>query len=231
MKAYTYLFVNLGCLFVPFLFSFHHRYPFRKEWRYFWPANMVVSVSFLAWDSLFVSWGVWGFNKDYLIGLKVLNLPVEEILFFLCIPYACVFTYFVCAKNIKQRIPEHYGKLWLYGFLAFSFIMTLVSHQKLYTAATAIFLFFSLLYVVWKRKDISMLVLSYLLVSPFFFLSNGVLTGSWTSTPIVWYNNTENIGIRLGSIPVEDFFYGFLLILWNVLLYEHFRSKSKQLTR
>ena len=64
------------------------------------------------------------------------------------------------------------------------------------------------------------------LLIPFFFV-NGILTGSGLQEPVVWYNNAENSGIRLFTIPVEDVFYGFELILLNIFLYEYFKSKNK----
>ena len=42
-----------------------------------------------------------------------------------------------------------------------------------------------------------------------FFTINGVLT----ALPIVWYNDNENLGIRLGTVPLEDAFYSLLLLL------------------
>ncbi|MCB0692582.1 MAG: lycopene cyclase domain-containing protein, partial [Saprospiraceae bacterium] len=58
--------------------------------------------------------------------------------------------------------------------------------------------------------------------------SNGILTGCCTPEPIVWYNNQENLGIRLGSIPIEDSLYGFVLIISNIILFEIFERKEKQ---
>ena len=46
-----------------------------------------------------------------------------------------------------------------------------------------------------------------------FFLVNGILTGSYLPQPIVWYNDAENLGIRLTTIPVEDSIYLLLMML------------------
>lgn len=64
------------------------------------------------------------------------------------------------------------------------------------------------------------MLITYLVILPFFFASNGLLTGSLLDAPIVWYNNEHNLRLRLTTIPIEDVFYGLLLILLNLALYE-----------
>ncbi|MFW5709998.1 MAG: lycopene cyclase domain-containing protein, partial [Bacteroidota bacterium] len=59
-----------------------------------------------------------------------------------------------------------------------------------------------------------------------FLVVNGLLTGSWIQQEVVWYNNQENLGIRLFTIPVEDFVYGMELILLNVFIYEKLKPAS-----
>jgi lycopene cyclase domain-containing protein len=52
--------------------------------------------------------------------------------------------------------------------------------------------------------------------------SNGYLTGR----PIVLYDPAYFLGVRLGTIPVEDFFYGFGLITLTLVLWEYFVRKE-----
>ncbi|MEY3102927.1 MAG: hypothetical protein RL558_1204 [Bacteroidota bacterium] len=42
---------------------------------------------------------------------------------------------------------------------------------------------------------------------------NGILTGAFLAEPIVWYNDAENLELRIGTIPVEDALYGMLMML------------------
>ena len=60
----------------------------------------------------------------------------------------------------------------------------------------------------------------------FFFKipSNGYLT--WR--PIVIYSPEYFLGIRLGTIPVEDFFYGFGLITLTLVLWELFLRRERR---
>ena len=93
MGQWTYLVIDIGTLLVPFIFSFHPRLRFHREWYRLWPAMLVVAAVFIAWDAVFARMGVWGFDARYITGVWVLGLPLEEVLFFICIPYACMFTY------------------------------------------------------------------------------------------------------------------------------------------
>lgn len=56
----------------------------------------------------------------------------------------------------------------------------------------------------------------------FKLLVNGYLT--WR--PIVRYGEMYYLGIRLGTIPVEDFLYGFSLITVSVVMWEYFRRRN-----
>jgi lycopene cyclase domain-containing protein len=53
------------------------------------------------------------------------------------------------------------------------------------------------------------------------FVVNGLLTG----LPILIYDDAHNSGIRISTIPIEDFFYNLLFMTWMVWVFEHFRQK------
>jgi lycopene cyclase domain-containing protein len=56
----------------------------------------------------------------------------------------------------------------------------------------------------------------------FKLLVNGYLTGY----EVVIYNSKYFMGIRLGSIPVEDFLFGFSMITMSVIFWEYFKDKA-----
>ena len=56
----------------------------------------------------------------------------------------------------------------------------------------------------------------------FKLIANGYLT--WR--PIVIYGREHFLGARLGTIPLEDFVYGFALIGLSVVLWEYFRPRQ-----
>ena len=226
MDKYLYLTINIASILVPFLASFYPKHPFYKNWKNYFKANLIVAVCFILWDILFTDIGVWGFNDRYLLGLKLFNIPIEEVLFFFCIPYSSVFVYFSLNYLVKKNPIEKSHKL-ITLFLAISLaIIGLIFYKRLYTSATfiltSLFLFFNYI----KETDFSRIYFSYSITLLFFFIVNGILTGSFIDEPVVWYNNNENLGIRMGTIPFEDVFYGFLLIASIIQIFEFLNKKE-----
>jgi len=220
MKQYTYLLIDLGCIIIPLIASFYSKHSFFKEWKYFFPANILVGSLFLTWDYYFTEIGVWGFNPNYLTGLYFFNLPLEEVLFFICIPYACTFTYFALKHLLKAPIPASIHR-WISALLiVVSIQVSYTFYPNWYTCSTFILLGIWIVVTLFLSVNQTLPYLAYLLILPFFFMSNGILTGSLLEEPIVWYNDNENLGIRMFTIPIEDTFYGLLLIIMNINIYE-----------
>jgi lycopene cyclase domain-containing protein len=226
MKPYTYLLVNLACVIIPFIASFYPKHAFYKTWRSFFKANILVAVIFLIWDYWFTKIGVWGFNPDYLTGFYLGNLPIEEVLFFICIPFCCVFSYFAFQYLVKKNPLDKIQRILTFILIVVLLIIAVTNYNRLYTSITFFSMSFYLSYLVYKNVNLSYHYLSYLFILPFFILSNGVLTGSFLVDPIVWYNDAENLGVRLFNIPIEDTIYGMLLIFLNIELFNYFKRKN-----
>jgi lycopene cyclase domain-containing protein len=219
--------VDIGAILVPLLFSFHPRIALHKQWHLLWPAILISTVPFIIWDSYFTRIGVWGFTPKYLLGSYLLGLPIEEILFFICIPYACLFTYY-CFRNFfgtSYKLKNENLITWI--FLIFTFAMGVMNYDRYYTSWTAVGLVGFLLFLkfIVKPRWLSLFYFSHMFLLIPFFIVNGILTGSGLDEPVVWYNNAENIGIRIFTIPFEDIFYGMLMLLLNTFLFEYFLGK------
>jgi lycopene cyclase domain-containing protein len=121
--------------------------------------------------------------------------------------------------------------LKLEKFISTSFILlaiggAIIFHDRLYTFYTCLslsLLLFLIQFIV-KVKWVSLFYYSHMFLLLPFFIVNGILTGTGPERPVVWYNDSENIGVRLVTIPLEDVFYGMLMLLLNVFLFEVFRQ-------
>lgn len=223
---YTYLLIDVLCIAVPLLASFHKLSPFYKDWKFYLPVNIAVAAFFLVWDAVFTDMGIWGFNEAYITGIKLYNLPIEEMLFFICIPYACTYTYYVISTHVKIKttvMPLYISRM----LIPLLTVTAALNIERLYTSVTFLLLSVLLVFMVTSKNKIPPgFYPTYLLMLVPFFISNGLLTGSWLEEPIVWYNNDHNLGIRIWTIPLEDAFYAMLLLLLNISAYEWVKSKS-----
>ena len=105
-----YLYLNIFTILFPLLLSFDRKVTFYKNWPYLWPAIILNAALFIIWDELFTQAGIWGFNEEYLVGIYLFNLPLEEVLFFITVPYACVFIYECLNAYITKDLLQPYAK-------------------------------------------------------------------------------------------------------------------------
>lgn len=216
-----YLWLDIGSFIIPFLFSFHPRLQFYKKWKSFLIGTLIMMCIFIPWDIAFTNSGIWGFNPTYLTGISFLGLPLEEWLFFLCIPYACLFTHYA----LEELFPRMAFRKKTMKVIYFSLVTALVlilwyQYEHWYTLVN-----FSFALVVlgiafnYFQDELPRFFATYLIILIPFFLVNGILTGTGIEEQVVWYNNAENLGIRMGTIPVEDTIYnlGMLLTVFLVM--------------
>ena len=227
-SKYLYLSIDLLSFIFPFLASFQKKAPFYKKWKYFGIAVLITGTIFILWDEIFTRENVWGFNAEYLTGIYIGSLPLEEILFFICIPYASVFTYFALNHLIEKDHLFPHQELISSGLIILLLISGIYNIDKWYTGSTflglALFLAYQMLKIRPRYMGRFYFAFAVLLIP--FFLVNGILTGSFIEGEVVWYNEMHTLGIRIGTIPIEDIFYGLLLILMNVAIMEWLEDRA-----
>jgi len=226
MESYYYLLINLATISIPLLRSFEGRVQYRKRWPVLFKSMFLVGAVFIIWDAIFTAYGIWGFNERYLSGLEAAGLPLGEWLFFFTVPYASIFIYEVIKYFAPWQRWTGWGSTAAVYLQWFSWAMAAFHYDQWYTVLTFALLGAFLGFARTRmRVHWELMWVSYAVALIPFFLVNGVLTGSWIDEPIVWYNDSENLGIRLGTIPVEDVFYGMLLIFSNIVLMEYFQPQ------
>ncbi len=78
---------------VPFIFSFFPPLRFYRNGKALFFSLVLVTFIFGSWD-IFAAWrGHWFFGKEGISGFYIINLPVEEWLFFPVITFCCIFTW------------------------------------------------------------------------------------------------------------------------------------------
>jgi lycopene cyclase domain-containing protein len=225
-----YLLLNIIAISLPLLLSFDKRVHFYTHWKFFFPAMILTLVIFIIWDVIFTGQGVWGFNERYHGDLTIFGLPLEEFLFFISVPYASVFSLYVMAAYFPGLRLNTAQVRWVtIILLSFLGVIAVMNISRAYTAVNFLFTILVLVLVYFSRQELlSQFYISYLVILIPFGIINGILTGSFIEEQVVWYNDQENLGFRIGTIPFEDIFYGMSLILMNYYLTETFRSLASR---
>ena len=224
---YLYLFLVIASFSIPFLYSFEKKMRFIRWWKSVFLSVMIVAIPFIIWDVIFTKNGVWGFNKLYHLNIDIFGLPLEEVLFFICIPYASIFTHYAVIHFFKDlKLPSNWTRTISIVFLVFAVLILILNYPKDYTTITFSVFIVLLAYSLMTRDEVlSRFYITFTIILIPFFLVNGILTGSFIPDEVVWYNNSENMDFRIGTVPLEDLFYAFNLLYLNLIIIEKLNLK------
>lgn len=221
-----YLCINAASIFFPFLLSFDGRVSYYKQWRPLFLAIALVGAFFILWDAFFTVGQVWGFNPKYLSGWEFLHLPLGEWLFFVTVPYSCLFIY-ACLQSYFPKLGTSPAAIRLYApIILLLAIWAIAQWGRVYPSSTAWFAVAFLLYAIRATPTAALgrFLWAYLISWIPFILINGMLTGLFTQEPVVIYNPASFSNIRMLSIPLDDSIYSFLLLVMNVHFFERFKK-------
>lgn len=220
-----YLLINIGIVLFPLLFSFERNVGFYKKLGVLARSIGIVSTVYIIWDLIAVQRGDWGFNPLYTTGINFYGLPLEEILFFITVPYSIVFIFETIHFYLEDRvlgIPD-----WLFYITAG--LLTLVAalfNTQYYTFTVLLFCAGFLLYGAYKKTKL-LQSLNFYLTLAISYIPFLIVNYLLTEPPIVWYNDSAIWGGRFITIPYEDFFYSFSMISWWIYFYTVFKERKK----
>ncbi|WP_286735461.1 MULTISPECIES: lycopene cyclase domain-containing protein [Sphingobacterium] len=230
MMPYTYSLILFFTVIICFVASFDKRLRFDREFVPFLKAAALVAVFFIAWDVWFTSRGVWWFDTRYTLGLVIAGLPLEEWLFFIFIPFSCIFTYFCIDKFFRLQSLSAFNNIVVFVSVIICAVVALRYADRIYTVVTATVTIVTLVlfHFAFRIQWITQASVVFTLLMLGFLPVNGILTGTGLESPIVNYNPMEFMGIRVLTIPVEDAVYGYTQFLWVLYFFKKFQSKSHE---
>jgi len=219
-----YLIFNLIVISGPLSLSFDRRVHFIDKWNNVFKAILISLVVFVAWDTI-VTGRHWWFSDQYTLGFNIVRLPIEEWLFFITIPYASLFIWEVFAAYFKNRELKRLQAVRSILYFGIPLGIVLFFMGKEYTGLVLIALGLVAL-LDWKLKMklfTQIRTIQYLAISALAML---IFNGYLTWRPVVMYSEAYQLNARIFTIPIEDFGFGYALILLCTILYEKFKSVS-----
>ena len=218
-----YLLFNLVVIAGPLVSQFSRQIRDISHWRLKLLTNGIVMIPYIVWDAI-VTGSHWSFNEAYTLDFRWVGLPIGEWLFFVTVPFGCLLVW--------ETLPQADG--WLMRLKSLRYVRAV-----LYAALPVGVLIFStgrqytglVLFCLGLVGLADALLNVNLLLQPKTYLYLGIVSGLilafngyLTARPVVLYGEAYQIGYRILTIPLEDFGYGFTLMLFNAMLYERLRA-------
>lgn len=221
LQNYLYLIINLTVFSAPLIANIVFKSKELKRFFInFFKTFLIVGIPFIVWDSLVTSRGDWSFNPDYTLGIKIGNIPFEEAMFFFTIPFASLALYeLVLLLRKDSKLNSKTINKLLYPVILVLLLLAFFTKDLVYstnifilTAVLVIFITFNKQKNIFYTKNFWIFIIISFVP---FFIVNTILT----AVPIVSYSSSAIINLRIGTIPIEDFFYSFLMLGSYLLTY------------
>lgn len=222
-----YLYLNLAIIAFPLIFSFEKRIRFYKKFKPLSISLLVVGIFFVSWDIFATFRGHWSFNPAYTNDIRILGLPIEEILFFLTVPYSCLFTFDAIIHFLgdRQLFSPRKWFVTIIGALIILAAFTFFSREYTFLALVSVGLAIIFTSLVNARLFSTRAYWIYTLLTLILFL---IFNYILTSTPVVEYSPNAITGFRITTIPIEDFLFNYSMLTSYLTLYIWASKKLKK---
>jgi len=221
-KKHTYTLLGILIPLGPIALSFDQKVNFIQYLIPVLGAMIIGAFVYILWDVFAVKKKHWRFNDEYVGSLRIAHLPLGEWLFFIGVPYACLFIYEVVLAYFGDSTLEGFEIILpflTYGLAVFA-ALNGVFQKKGYTSWVSYSVAFVLIMVsvfapgIW----VSTAFWTFMGLSLIAFL---IVNGVYVNLPTIYYNGENFSGKRIIGIPIEDFFYNFsylVLLFFSYLL-------------
>ncbi|MGP6239135.1 lycopene cyclase domain-containing protein [Cuniculiplasma sp. SKW4] len=224
----VYLMIDIFTFGGPLFISIVGKVKFLEHYKATVTSIVTVAIPYIIWDML-VTGVDWHFNPKYVLPIKIVDLPIEEILFFFVVPFAMLFVFEYIREYSRERTVD--GSSVLYASsIAFVIIIILTflsySIQYLFLALISLDVLFVSQFLsnfnLFRSKNYWLYMLTGVIA---FLIVNYILT----SLPVVEYYTsriltTSSWNGRITTIPMEDFIYNFSLLSFYLFFYRMYEK-------
>ena len=220
---FEYLLFNLVIIVGPVVSRVSRQIRQISHWRLKLLVSGIVMIPYIIWDAI-VTGSHWWFNEAYTLDFRLLGLPIGEWLFFLTVPFGCLLVWETLPHADSWLVELkflRYIRAVLYAALPIG--VWIFSTGRQYTGLVLLCLGLVGLADMLLNVNLLLKPKTYLylgIVSGLILVFNGYLT----ARPVVLYGEAYQSGYRILTIPIEDFGYGFTLMLFNTMLYEKLKA-------
>lgn len=206
IKKHVYTLIAVAVFAGPLALSFDSKVHFWTHWPATLGALALTGVLFLFWDAVAVLRGDWKFPEKWTGRWRFLGLPLGELLFFVAVPYACLFVFEVLRTYVPSTVLIGVPASFLYSGALVFVLAAWIFRRHGYTvlALASVTVFLTTLALTRPSLAGDSTFLWWLAVC---FVAFVIVNGIYTALPTIRYNETAIWGLRIGTIPLEDFFY------------------------
>ncbi|MGP6220824.1 lycopene cyclase domain-containing protein [Caldiplasma sukawensis] len=225
----AYLIIDIFVFAGPFFLSIISKMNYIQKYRVIILSILPVAIPYIIWDML-VTNRDWYFNEKYVLNIRIVDLPIEEVLFFFVVPFAMFFVLEYLSRYIKEKTYEN--KWFFYvnliaAILVIPAIFFSINEQYLFLDLIALEILL-LSQILMKQKAFRSNLFWYF--SLFGFIAFLIVNYLLTSLPVVEYHIHTILTIgswngRITTIPMEDFIYNFSLLSFYYIFYRYFSIK------
>ncbi|MGD8545736.1 MAG: lycopene cyclase domain-containing protein [Candidatus Bathyarchaeota archaeon] len=213
-----YLYLNLAIIAFPLVFSFERRLKFYSRIRPLFTAMLIVGSIFVGWDVFATYRGHWSFNPSYVNETRFFGLPLEEMLFFVTVPYSCLFIfesirYFL--GDARLFVPNKRFLLGI-GILVAALSFGFLNNEYTFLAILSVGLIIIFVSIIKIEIFSSQAYWIYIAVTLVLFL---IFNYILTYLPVVKYSSSAICSIRFLTIPLEDFLFNFSMLTAYLMVY------------